>query len=176
MTRLLRFMRFWRRQDGAATVQFVVLVPALMSVLANSIEGCIVLTRSALLDRTLEMSMRDLRLGSSGTLTFDEFRGLVCGNAIGVPDCDNAVRVELRPMTAANIAQMESATECRDRSEPVAPRTEIAEAGSTNDIMLVRLCASYTPSFPGLGIGAVLPKDGNGDYRITALSAYVREP
>lgn len=173
---MIRLPRFLRREDGAATVQFVVLVPALMMVLANTVEGAVVLTRSAFLDRALDEGIRELRIGAQGPMSFDTFRGLICDNAVGIPDCENAVRIELRQMSAANMAAMETATECRDRSQPIVPRVELAQGGSSNDIMLVRLCASYTPSFPGVGVGAMLPKDGNGDYRITALSAYVREP
>lgn len=172
----------WRRrlvQDaGTATLEFLILMPTMFFFIANSGEATTILARGALLDRTLDIVMRDLRLGNTNGMTYEQFRTLFCEKAIGgIPDCRNAVAIELRPRTTANIEAMRGGAQCRNRAEEIKPKLDAVQAGNSNDVMLVRVCASFEPMFPKyIGIGAALPKDENGDYRITAVSSYVREP
>ena len=164
-------------ETGTATLEFLVLMPVMFFFLANSVETTTILARSGLLDRALDITMRDLRLGRLEGATFEQFRAEFCDNAIGVPDCMNAVSIELRPLNPVNVAEMSTAVECRDRSENIAPAVDPVQAGRANQVMLVRVCASYEPMFPAyFGVGAAMPKDPNGDYRLVSLSSYVREP
>lgn len=172
-----RLAAFGRREDGAATIEFVVIFPAMFLFLANTVETSVVLTRGALLDRALDVAVRDLRIGTAEPPGFEAFRQLVCDATAFVPDCMNVLQIELRPYTAANLAAMNAEVRCLDRSEDIVPLDETNYVpGAANEVMLVRACASFAPSFPKAGLGAALPKDLNGDYQITAVSAYVQEP
>ena len=164
-------------EAGAATLEFVILMPTMFFFIANAGEATTILARGALLDRTLDVTMRDLRLGNLEGVTFEQFRQAFCDNSIGIPDCMKAVAIELRPLSGSNIAAMTDNVQCRNRAADIAPALTPVQAGSANQVMLVRVCASYEPMFPKyIGIGAALPKDENGDYRIVSLSSYVREP
>ena len=48
--------------------------------------------------------------------------------------------------------------------------------GQRNKLMMVRACAVFDPWFPGVGLGAQLPKDASGGYRLMATSGFVNEP
>ena len=164
-------------EAGTATLEFLVIMPAFFFFIANSGEAMTILARGALLDRTLDVTMRDLRLGNLEGVTFDEFREAFCENSIGIPDCMKAVAIELRPLNKANVDSMSKSIQCRNRGEKIEPALSPVQAGNANQVMLVRVCASYEPMFPKyIGIGAALPKDENGDYRMVSLSSYVREP
>ena len=164
-------------EAGTATLEFLVLMPTMFFFVANSAEAMTILVRSAFLDRTLDVTMRDLRLGNLEGVTFEGFRQAFCDNAMGIPDCMNAVAIELRPLSPANVTAMTESIQCRNRAEDIEPALTPVQAGGANQVMLVRACASYEPMFPTyFGVGAALPKDGNGDYRLLSLSSYVREP
>ena len=169
--------RFARSESGAATIEFVVIFPAIFFFITNTVETSSVLTRGAMLDRSLDLAVRQLRLGTETPPTFDEFRQMICDANAFLPDCMDALQIELRPYTAAALAQMQEEIRCVDRSEDIEPVDETNFVpGAANQVMLVRACASVPPRFPQAGLGAALPKDANGDYRITAVSAYVQEP
>ena len=170
-------LRRLRGESGAATIEFVVIFPAMFLFLANTVETSTVLTRGAMLDRSLDLAVRELRLGTRTPPSFEEFRQMICDTNAMIPDCMGSLQVELRPYTAATLAEMEEEVRCIDRSQDIEPVDETNYVpGAANQVMLVRACASLAPTFPKAGLGAALPKDANGDYRITAVSAYVQEP
>lgn len=174
---MARARQFLRREDGAATIEFVVIFPAMFLFLANTVETTTVLTRGAMLDRSLDLAVRQLRLSTGAAPSFEEFRRMICDANNTIPDCMNAVQVELRPFTPQALAEMTDEVRCLDRSEEIEPLNETNFVpGAANQLMLVRACASFAPKFPQAGLGAALPKDANGDYRVTAVSAYVQEP
>jgi Flp pilus assembly protein TadG len=70
MTRLARraarrLRRLLAREDGTATVEFVVLFPVFMLVLVNAVEASVVMSRVAMLDRALDLAVRELRIGTA---------------------------------------------------------------------------------------------------------------
>ena len=173
----LRASAFARRESGAATIEFVVIFPAMFLFIANTVETSTVLTRGAMLDQSLDLAVRELRLGTDEPPEFEEFRQSICDANAFLPDCMNALQVELRPYTAAALEEMREEVRCLDRKEDIDPLTLTNFVpGAANEIMLVRACATFEPMFPKAGLGAALPKDPNGDYSISAVSAYVQEP
>ena len=181
----MRRLRSWlrrllRAEDGTATVELVILFPAFVLVMVNAIEASILMTRATLLDRGLDMAVRELRLNTEAPPSFDGFRALVCEGAALIPDCEGALQVELQPVSMASWALMEAPARCVDRREEIAPLTEDDpdhyRAGAANELMMVRACLVIDPLFPSYGLGALLPKDASGGYRVVAVSAYVQEP
>ncbi len=174
---LRRLAGFGRDQSGAATLEFVIIIPAMFLFIANTVETSMVLTRGAMLDRSLDLAVRGLRLGTDAPPSFDQFRQDVCATSAFVPDCMDVLQIELRPYTAANLADMAEEVRCIDRGERIEPVNETNFVpGAANEVMLVRACATFEPMFPKAGLGAAMPKDEDGRYRISAVSAYVQEP
>src|SRR5690606_40360377 len=67
--------------------------------LMSSLEMGTLMLRHVMLERALDMSVRDLRLGNWNNPTHDDFKRVVCNRAGVIPDCMNVLLVELRPVS-----------------------------------------------------------------------------
>ena len=180
MTRVLRriplLRRFARSEEGSSTVEFCMWVPFMMFFLASMVEASTFMMRWMLLDRSLDIAVRELRLRTTNPPTFDELRQMLCDN-MRLPDCMNSLHLELSIVDQATWSGLGDAPLCRDRSQPIIPVTEKnIPASLPNQFMTIRACALMEPLFGKVGIGAILPKDSNGELQVLAYSAYVQEP
>ena len=62
----LRRRLAWLRgcEEGSATVEFVIIFPAIMMLLLMSVEVGVMMARGMMLDRGIDVSMRTLRLAN----------------------------------------------------------------------------------------------------------------
>ena len=167
-------------ERGTASVELVILLPAFIFVMASSIEASILMMRATLLDRGLDIAVRELRLGTGDPPSFEEFRVAICEGAALLRDCERSLQVELRPVSALGTAPLDAEARCLDRREDIAALAEASpehyRAGTGNELMMVRACLVADPLLPSYGLGALLPKDPSGGYRLLAVSAFVQEP
>lgn len=171
-----RLRRFWRRDDGTATVEFVLTVPVLLMIFMASLESGLLMTRYISLERAVDMTVRNLRLGQYPNPTHDLLKREICGRSSVLVDCSNAIRIELVPVDTATWNLPTSRVGCVDRAdEDIAPVIEV-NPGQPNDLMLVRVCIVQDALFPTTGIGLRLPKDADGGYGLVALSSFANEP
>ena len=169
------FKAGWRKENGSATIEFVILFPVLMSMFFVVFETGLLMTRGVMLDRAVDISMRELRLGTLTPMTHAGLKTAICSRTLVIPECDTVVLVELRPISTTTWAQLGGPTTCIDRSEDVQPVLDF-QPGVQNEMIMVRVCAVLEPFFPGAGLAARMQLDGNGDYALVATSAYVNEP
>ena len=168
--------RFARSEEGTSTVEFCLWVPFMMFFLASMVEASTFMMRWMLLDRSLDIAVRELRLRTTNPPGFDELRQMVCDN-MRLPDCMNSLHLELDIVDQTTWTGLTNAPLCRDRAQPIIPVTEKnIPAPLPNQFMTIRACALMEPLFGNVGIGAVLPKDSNGELQVLAYSAYVQEP
>ncbi len=182
MARTFTSMHGWlrrkaREEDGAATIPFIIFLPFFMLLVMSALEMGTVMLRHVMLDRALDMSVRDLRLGTWNDADHDEFKRVVCSRAGLIPNCVNALRVELRPVSTITWDPLASGPTCIDRSSPMRPEgfPKFAD-GEGNEMMLVRACVKLHPVFPTSGLGFHLPRDNAGAYALVSTSAFVNEP
>ena len=173
LTRLLR--RFLRRQDGTATVEFVILFPAFMILMVSGFEAGMLMTRQMMLERGLDLTMRELRLGGIDDPTAEKVKDEVCKNARIIPNCRNVVMLELSPVDKTSWNIPIDGNHCVDRTQDIQPAVTF-NPGKPDELLVVRVCAVFNPMFPATGLGAHLPKDASGGYRLMATSAFVNEP
>lgn len=164
-----------REEDGTATIPFIIFLPFFMLLVMSSLEMGTVMLRHVMLERALDMSVRDLRLGDLPGITHEDFKRLVCNRAGVIPDCMNVLLVELRPVSTQTWEPLASGPVCVDRAEPIKPVTTF-DPGKGDEMMLIRACAKFDPIFPTSGLGSRLPKDNTGAYALVAATAYVNEP
>ena len=162
-------------EDGNATVEFVILFPAIMTLFLSAFEVSIYLTRSVLLDRALDMNVRLLRLGALEPATKDELHRRVCNDALIFPDCLNAIQIELVEVPTTTWALPQGNVACVDRDADVQPAVDFT-FGRRNEIMLVRACAVMNPFFGTTPLVMDLPLDASGGYAVVAASTFVNEP
>lgn len=164
-----------REEDGTATIPFIMFLPFFMLLLMSTLESGTLMLRHVMLERGLDLSVRDLRLGIWNNPTHEEFKRTVCNRAGIIPDCMNVLLIELRPVSTTTWEPLASGPVCVDRAEPIKPVTTF-DSGVGDEMMLIRACAKFDPIFPTSGLGFQLPKDNTGAYALISASAFVNEP
>lgn len=180
MARMMNRLRSWlgrkaREEDGTATIPFLIFLPFFLVLVVSSLEMGLLMVRHVMLERAVDMTVRGLRLGTWTNPTHESIKREICNNAGLIPDCMNAVLVELRPVSKVTWEPLSSGPTCVDRAETVQPVTEF-NPGVGDDMMLIRACSKFDPIFPLTGAGFHLPKDNTGAYALVAATAFVNEP
>jgi len=167
--------RFARDRRGNATVEFVMLAPFFIALSIFAVELGILSLRAAMLERGLDIAVREVRLGTGTAPDHDQIKQIVCDNTLVIFDCDAKLRLEMVPTDLRNFATLDTTPDCTDASEPSKPVRSFIPGGQ-NQLMLLRACLKYTPLFPSAMLGDALIKDANGDVALTTVSAFVQEP
>ncbi|MEM7530436.1 MAG: TadE/TadG family type IV pilus assembly protein [Pseudomonadota bacterium] len=175
------FRDFLRDDRGAATVEFAIIFPILFAVVAAFLEMGWVMTRQMMLDRGVDVTMRDVRIGRVPNITHDMIKEAICANAYVITSCEDSLKVQLIPYSTATPADFASA-DCYDRnldpSDPINVSNGFSNLGINRDeIIFVRACVLVDFLLPGAGLGFLLaqrtPENG---YAMVSYSAYQNEP
>jgi Flp pilus assembly protein TadG len=164
-----------RREEGNATIEFVIFFPFFMMLFLSAFELGFYLFRSTLLERAVDVNVRTLRLGALVPTTSNELKRRICDDAMVIGDCFSAVSVELAPVSTTSWSLPSSSVDCVDRVNNIDPVLEFSPGGD-NELMLVRVCAVVDPFFSSTTWVMDLPKDESGGYQLTAMSTFVNEP
>ncbi|MEM6635619.1 MAG: TadE/TadG family type IV pilus assembly protein [Pseudomonadota bacterium] len=176
LLKVLRVLRpFFKRDEGSSTVEFVIIFPVFMTVMLSSVEAGVLMLRHVMLERSLDLVVRTLRLGIDPPADEVELLEDVCENVMLIPDCANVLRVELTRVSTASWNVPTTGVTCVQRGEELQPLLNYT-LGADHDIMLVRVCAVVDPFFPTTGLAMRLPLDDSGGYALVSSSAFVNEP
>ena len=167
MIRMYRsFRRFFRNETGSASIEFCILFPGFMLAMLSSIEAGLMMTRNVMLERGVDIAVRELRLGQS-TPDFDTLKATICDHALIIGDCNERIQMELQPVSLATFDVPASAPKCRDITSDIDPITDTTWiGGGNNDLMIVRVCALFDPFFSPSAWVMEMPADGNGDQHV----------
>ena len=165
----------FRRDDGTAAMEFVLAVPLLITIFMASFEAGLLMIRSIMLEQSVDMTMRELRLGHYTLPDAALLKTEICKRTVIFKDCQANITIEMTRISTTNWALPGTDVACIDRSEDIQPVTAL-QIGQQNDIMLIRVCVVQDALFPTTGIGLGLPKDGQGGYGVISTSAFVTEP
>lgn len=167
--------RFRRDEDGGPSVEFVIVFVPFIIIFAAAFELGMLMTRHVMLERGLDMAIREVRLNTGDQLSEDEFRSMVCNAAGLIPDCSNQLRLEMVRVDPFNWSDVPRVADCIEASQPLAPARNF-QNGIDNEIMVVRACARSQPLLPKFGFGSFLADMDGGYYRLISTSAFVMEP
>ena len=170
-----QFRRIATEEDGVASLEFVFVIPFIMAIFMASIESGMLMTRSILLEQSVDMVMRNLRLGQYPAPTVSLLKDEICRRTIIMAGCEDNITIDLQPIDTATWVLPNTNAGCVDRGNNVQPATTF-DPGTPHEIVLVRVCVTQDAIFPSTGIGLNLPKDGQGGYGLVAISAFVNEP
>ncbi|MAM61036.1 MAG: pilus assembly protein TadE [Maritimibacter sp.] len=147
-----------------------------MTLFLSSFEMSVLLLRSVMLDKSLDTTVRELRLGLISPPTPDELKTRLCDRAPILANCSTSMLIELTPISTDTWVIPSGQIACLDKSANIQPATNVA-FGIANDVMLVRACAKVDPFFaPSPWILDLVPVDGAGQYAVVAASSFVNEP
>ena len=170
-----RLFRALRREDGTASIEFVMFIPVVVMIFMASVESGFYMAKHVMMERGLDIVMRDVRLGKMSPITPVVLLAKICEASPMLNDCQSVVKIEMQPVSTATFALPTESTTCVMRGSSTQPETEFNPGGS-NEIMLVRVCAIQDPMFPSTGIGLRLRADSLGGYQMIATSFFVNEP
>lgn len=171
-----RLRAFGFSESGVATVEFVVVFPFFVTIFLSAYEVAIMNIRAVMMERALDVVVRDIRLAGGAQIQHDAVRTSICNNAILIPSCTDVTKIELtridRETWTTNLSDQ---ADCQDREDEIKPPKNF-QNGSQNDLMLIRVCATVDAIFPTFGVGRTIPKDERGGYILMSSSAFVNEP
>ena len=170
------FGKFRKNEEGTATVEFVITLLPIFTIFMSSFEAAYLTARYIMLDRAMDIVVREIRLTTSIAKTKEQIRDAICTHSLRViPDCQASVTIETTEINPPSWTLPDVDVPCVDRMTPDPPVTNYTQAGP-NKLVLVRACAVVDPWFPLTGLGLALTKDPSGGYQMYSVSAYVAEP
>lgn len=177
---MMRFLKdkavAWaRNESGNASVEFVLVVPIFLALMIMSIELGYVTLRHTMLERGLDIAVRDIRLSTGSAPQHGAIKQTICDEAMIIPNCTNNLRLEMISTDPRNFTGIDPVPDCVDVSQPAKPLRAF-ENGQSNELMILRACAIYNPIFPDDMLGAKLVKASNGQPAAVSMSAFVQEP
>ncbi|MEO8241685.1 MAG: TadE family protein [bacterium] len=164
-----------RREDGTATMEFVLVIPIFMMIFMASFESGLLMTRSIMLEQSVDMTMRELRLGHYTQVTNNLLKNEICSRTIIFADCKNSMKIELDRVSTTTWNVPVEPAHCINRHEDAEPVVSMGSLAD-NDLMMVRVCVVLQAMFPTTGIAMDMPLDSDGGYGLIARSAFVTEP
>ena len=170
-----RLRRFRRGDDGNATVEFVIIFPVFMMFLVFSLELSFITLRHAMLERGLDLTVRQIRLGYATPPNHSTIKNMVCDFSQLGGNCAENLRLEMKPINPRAYAGLDTTADCTDRGEPTKPVKQFTP-GQQNELMILRACLKYDPLLPNGVLGKALRKDASGQSAVVSISAFVNEP
>lgn len=175
-SRFRAFMRAgFRREDGTATMEFVLVIPVIMVIFMASFESGLLMVRSIMLEQAVDKTMRELRLGHYGQVSNTLLKKEICARTVIFANCVDSMKIQMDRVstTTWNIPPQQSS--CINRSAAVDPVVNYG-AMTDNDLMMIRVCVTLQAMFPSSGIALQLPSDDDGGYGLVARSVFSIEP
>lgn len=168
--------RFRKSESGHATIEFVMVFPAMLFLLLSGVELGMISLQHAMLERAMDITVRDIRLGTGNVPQHDEIKDLLCERAGFIGNCSDNMLLEMVVMDPRDWTGISGTATCTDKAEEVIPKVEFRNDASENELMVLRACAKIDPIFPTTGLGKGLVKDGAGQFALVSTSVFVQEP
>ena len=147
-----RILSFFGKKDGTASVDFIFLFPAFVIVLLSAVESGTMMLRNVLLERGVDLAVRELRIGANPPADESELLNRVCTYSAFIRDCDQNLRLELVRVNTTTFDMPTTSATCQQKDELTQPALTYT-TGVDHDLMLLRACAIFTPYFPTTGLG-----------------------
>ncbi len=168
--------RFLSREDGVATIEFVLMFPAMLMILLSGVELGMMTMKHTGLERAMDLTVRDIRLGTGSVPDHDEIKNRICQRAGFIKECESHLRLQMVQIDPRNWDGIPQQASCTDASKEVQPKITFKNDAKDNELMILRACAKIAPIFPTTGLGKSIQKDGAGDYALVSTSVFVQEP
>lgn len=171
--------RFLGRDDGSATLEFVILFPVFMALFVSTFELGTIMLRQTMLDRAIDMTVRQIRIGAVAEVDHETIKEMICSRTIFLTDCNTELKLEMQVVDPRDWVSMDPDIDCIDQEDYGIPPRRF-EAGVDNQMMILRACHLFEPFVSSFGLGEVLgellPRESGNSYRLVATASYVVEP
>lgn len=167
--------RIIRREDGNVTIEFVIWFPFMMMILATTLELGVMSFRQIMLERAVDIVVRDVRIRKGNPIQHDAIRDRICEKAAILGNCTETLRLELVEDSLRNWRGINPVADCVDRSEEVRPVRNFSNGGD-HKLLVLRACVKAAPLFPQSRLMSRLKTDNSGDLAYIAIETLVQEP
>lgn len=172
-----RLRDFARGQSGASsTVEFVIALPLVLTLMFSSIDFGVVMLRQVFLDRAVDIAVRDVRLGRITAAGFNGFRDTICARTFLISNCRSSISIEMRPIDVRDWDGLEATALCVNRAEEISPVLEFHPGTGQQELMLIKVCLIADPFLSITGMVFGMPRDASGGYALVARAAWANEP
>ncbi|MCF6445126.1 TadE/TadG family type IV pilus assembly protein [Nereida sp. MMG025] len=166
--------RFWRREDGVSSIEFVILYPIFYFLFFAGIESGLMQARQAMLERALDLSVRQIRLNTFSPPTYSQLKTMICDGAGMLHKCEDSLKLQMvirDPRQKLELGE----PQCHDEPKPLNPQGDFFPGGE-NQLMFLRVCVLQPPILPNLALAPYLPRTQTGEYKLYTITSYVTEP
>lgn len=167
--------RFWRSDDGAMMVPYLLAAPVVLGIVAASVEIGLYTARNAMLERGLDIAVRQIRINTEEPPTYDAVVGMICDTAAIIPKCNDNLHLQMKKYNVRTMGSISFPEACAPLGKEFTPANKF-ENGMDNELMIIRACWNFKPVFPAHYVGRTFDKDGDGQAYMLATSAFVQEP
>ncbi|WP_176244150.1 TadE/TadG family type IV pilus assembly protein [Pseudoruegeria aquimaris] len=169
---------FGRRQDGHATIEFAIWTPLFITLLFAAAEAGMMTAKQVALDRGVDMTVRDLRLGKYKAPDADDLRASVCFYAgVIIPNCEANTMVELRTVDSSSWETLDPDATCVEyQDDEIVVQDDPVFIGVENNLMLVRVCTLVDTIFPSTEFTTNLGLNSKNQTALVSATAFVNEP
>ncbi len=167
--------RFRDSEDGSMVVPVALWTPVFFGLILSTIELGTVTIRHTILERSLDMTIRDVRLGTGYQFSHATLKQTICDEAAILPDCMDNLHLEMVSLNMRDWTAPIASADCVDTTQAVTPQRTF-QHGDSNEMMLIRACYKFKPFTPAAALNASLPKDSEGYTALVSYSAFVHEP
>ena len=172
---MLNFMRkirrFRRDEGGYSSAEFVVVATSFLTGFFWVFETGLIMTKQMMLERAVDITVRELRLYNNPLYTHDYIKQQICDIALVFKDCETRLLLAMEPVDLATGYTKEFS--CYDKKNDVTPVTTW-NPGLRQEIVYMRACIIVDPLMPH-GI-ALFPNVSDQGVPLVADTAFANEP
>ena len=179
MLKLIKKLRSFRSDErGYSSVEFVIVATTFLTGFFWIFETGLIMTKQMMLERAIDMTVRDLRLYSSpptklsAETIYEWAKRQTCENALVFADCEENLHLEMDTFDPAS--GYAKTYKCVDRSVPDLTPLGVFTPNQRSEIMYIRACIRIDPMMPN-GI-AMFPGVDDKGIPLVADTAFMNEP
>lgn len=172
--------RFLQDETGVTSLEFVIIFPVFFGMFLMTYESGMVSARHVMLERGVDIAVRQVRIGAMPNPTRASLRKSICEVALIIPQCERQLEIELLQRDPMNWVAVPNQIRCVDRGDIDRDPGTIDVTGN-NMLMVLRACVRIDPFLPTSGLGKVIVDRNSGgaadgSYALVATAAFVVEP
>ncbi len=180
---------FCKDDAGVVSVEFVLIFPTFFALFLMTIESGLISLNQVMLDRGVDLAVRDVRLGTIAAAsddaddleTFqDRIKERICQDAFTILNCAGQLQIEMVSRDLRAWTDIPGEVTCVDRSLADQPVSGIVSTAN-NQLVFLKVCVRIDPWLIASGLGREIVAKNTDDasghsYALVSRAAFVVEP
>ncbi len=108
--------RFHKEEEGSVTVEFAIYFTIFFAILTASFEIAFINLRHSMLERSVDVITRDLRLSTGDDMDYASIKQAICDTASVIKDCEDNLMLEMIEVDPRNVTTIDPNPAPNDRA------------------------------------------------------------